>query len=153
METNLRAEPCEKLYATDASPSGAGSCVAPRGLARLVRFRRGEHVRLDWQGEEPPSNTCSHCTTCVEAGLGLDVFVPFFSFLEGKHINLLELESLISLLKRVTREGVQARRLLVLVDSRVVFGAVSKVRSSSRKINFLLRKLGLGASLVTSRWS
>ena len=51
------------------------------------------------------------------------------------------MESLISLLRRVTREGVRERRLLVLVDSRVVLGAVSKGRSSSRKINFLLRKL------------
>ena len=28
LEMNLRAEPCEKLHATDASPSGAGGCVA-----------------------------------------------------------------------------------------------------------------------------
>ena len=54
-------------------------------------------------------------------------------------LNLLELKSLIS---RVTREGTQALGLLVLVDLRVVWGAVSKGRSSSRKINFLLRKLG-----------
>ena len=34
------------------------------------------------------------------------------------------------------------KRLMVPVDSRVVLGAVSKGRSSSRKMNFLLRKLG-----------
>ena len=62
-----------------------------------------------------------------------------YRLFKGKHINLLELESLISLLRRVTREGAQARRLLVLVDSRVVLGAVIK---GSRKIDFLLRKLG-----------
>ena len=28
LETNLRAEPCETHYATDASPSGAGGCFA-----------------------------------------------------------------------------------------------------------------------------
>ena len=49
-----------------------------------------------------------------------------YRFLEGKHINLLELESLISFSRRVTREGIQARPLLVLVDSCVVLGAVSK---------------------------
>ena len=63
----------------------------------------------------------------------------------GKHINRLELESLISLLSRITREGTGARRLLVLVDSRVALGAVSKGRSSSRKVNFLLRKRGFGS--------
>ena len=42
----------------------------------------------------------------------------------------------------VTREGTRAKRLLVLVDSRVVLGAISKGRSSSRKMDFLLRKLG-----------
>ena len=36
LQTNLRAEPCEKLYATDASPGGAG--LRCRGsLARFVR--------------------------------------------------------------------------------------------------------------------
>ena len=28
LETSLRAEPCETLYTTDASPSGAGGCSA-----------------------------------------------------------------------------------------------------------------------------
>ena len=63
----------------------------------------------------------------------------FFIF-EGKHINLLKLGSLITLLKRGT--GTAA---LVLVNSRLVLGAVSKGRLSSRKINFLLRKQGFGA--------
>ena len=40
-ETNLRAEPCETLYATDASPRAAGGCVHwTRGVARLVRLGR-----------------------------------------------------------------------------------------------------------------
>ena len=47
--------------------------------------------------------------------------------------------SLVSLLRRVTRTGTAA---LGTVDSRVVWGAVPKGRSSSRKLNFLLRKLG-----------
>ena len=58
-------------------------------------------------------------------------------FLAGKHINLLELESLISFLRRITRAGIRAKRLQVLVDSRVVFWAVSFGRSSSRT-NFCL---------------
>ena len=65
--------------------------------------------------------------------------MSYYRFSKGKDINLLE--SLISLLRRITREVIRTRRLLVLVDSRVVLGAVSKGRSSSRKVNFLLRKL------------
>ena len=54
----------------------------------------------------------------------------------GKHINLLGLESLISLARHITREGIRTQRPLVLVDSRVVLGAVSKGRSSSRNGDF-----------------
>ena len=57
LETNLRAEPCEKLHATDASPDGAGGCAASitQALYDLAEDK-GEHVRLDWKGEVPPSN-------------------------------------------------------------------------------------------------
>ena len=56
LETNLRAEPSEKLYATDASPDGAGGCAASitqedwLALYDLAE-KKGEHVRLDWKGE------------------------------------------------------------------------------------------------------
>ena len=62
LETNLRAELCEKLYATDASPDGAGGCDASitqedlLALCDLVEEKGGEHVRFAWKGEEPPSN-------------------------------------------------------------------------------------------------
>ena len=55
LQTDLIAEPCEKLCATDASPYGAGGCAASitqedwlalYGLAE----DKGEHFRLDWKG-------------------------------------------------------------------------------------------------------
>ena len=49
----------------------------------------------------------------------------------GKRMNLLELESPISLPRRIAREGIRAKRLLVLVHSSVVLGAVSKGRSKT----------------------
>ena len=104
LETNLRAGPCEKRYATDASPSGAGGCVASITREAWPAFyelaeEKGEHVRLDWKGDEPPSSM---------------------------------------------RDGRAAAAPLasVLVDSREVLGAVSKGRSSSRKIVVVPRKLG-----------
>ena len=51
LQTNLRAEPCEKHYATDASPSGAGDCVAPiTQEAWLALYDLAE------EKEKPPSN-------------------------------------------------------------------------------------------------
>ena len=96
------------------------------GLAHPVRFGRkeGEHVCLDWKGEEPPSNM--HDGRAAAAPMTMK----------------LSWTTMFSHLKRITREGIRARQLLVLVDSRVVLGAVSKGRSSSRKINFFLRKMG-----------
>ena len=155
--TNLRAEPCDKLYATDAFRSGAGGCFASHyredwiGLHDLAKEKR-KHVRLIWNGEEPPSNL--HDVRAAAAPLALKLkWTTLFScrFFAGKHSNLLKLESLISLLMRIAREGIRAQQLLVLVESRVVLGAVSKGRSSSRKI--FLRKLGYGVSLLTSHWS
>ena len=66
-----------------------------------------------------------------------------YRFLTGKHINLLELESLIGLLRRITRAGIRAKRLLVLVDSRVVLGAVSKGTLELTKIEFLASETGV----------
>ena len=147
LETNLRAEPGEKLHATDASPSGAGGCSASISREDWLAFydlaeEKGEHVRLDWKGEEPPSNMHGVRAAAGPRALKLKWTTLFsYRFLAGKHTNLLELESLISLLRRITREAIRAHRPLVLVDSRVVVGAVSEGRSNSRKMNFLLRKL------------
>ena len=118
-------------------------------LARLVRLaeEKGEHVRLDWKGEEPPSNM--HDGRAAVAPLALKLnWAALFShrFFKNKHINLMELESLISLLRRVTLEGVQARRLLVLVDSRVERDDRAHEKSTSFFENWCF-----GASLVTSR--
>ena len=140
LETNLRAEPCETLHATVASPIGAGGCFASitrEDWLALYEKERGEHVRLDWS-DEPPSMRDGRAAAAP--GLQLNWATLFsYRFNAGKHINLLEL-GLISL-RRITREGILAKRLLQLVDSRVVLRAVSK-GPSSRKIKFLLRKLG-----------
>ena len=98
-ETNLRAEACETLYASDASPSGAGGCFASTtredwlGLYDLVE-EKGELVRFDWKGEEPPSNM--HDVLAAAAPLALKLKWPTlfsYCFFACKHINLLGLES------------------------------------------------------------
>ena len=70
------------------------------------------------------------------AGLVVDLpWVESFSyrFQYPQHINLLELEALISLTRGLVDRGLGSRRVLCLVDSRVVLGSVCKVRSSSRR--------------------
>ena len=115
----------------------AGGCAASiaqddwlalNGLAE----EKEEHVRFDRKGEEPPSNMHDGRAVAAPIASKLNGTTMFYCrFFKGKHINFLELESLISLHRRVTLESVRARQLLVLVDSRVVSGAVSKGRSRS----------------------
>ena len=63
-------------------------------------------------------------------------WTEFFAhrFRKGNHINVLELVALVSLLRRLSNQGVQRQRILCCMDSRVVLGAVSRGRSSSRKL-------------------
>ena len=131
----------------------------------VLPFSASRAWPLPWSGPGSatfPPLTCSpgpiaslleaptvHQRTCLLRGHFKPSWTAIFSyrFASSKQINLLELGSLISLFRRITREGVQARRVLVLV----VLGAVSKGRSSSRKVNFLLRKLVSGFFPSTSR--
>ena len=61
-------------------------------------------MRLDWKGEEPPSNVHDGHAAAAPLALWATMFSHRFS--EAIQINLLELESLISVLRRVAREGV-----------------------------------------------
>ena len=55
--------------------------------------------------------------------------------------DFLELEALISLVRGLVDRGLVNRCVLCLVDGRVVLGSVCKGRSSSRHVNFRLRRL------------
>ena len=73
-----------------------------------------------------------------------------YQFRAPDHINVLKLTALPSLVKRLANRGARRQRILCCVDSRVVLGAVSTGRSSSRRLNFGLRRLAfecLSASL------
>ena len=98
----------------------------------LLEGRRTTEQHARW--------SCIGCPDYDEVKLGHDVFSPI---LQRQAHQPPRTGNLISLLRRITREGIRARRLLVLVDSRVVSEAVSKGRWSSRKIIFLLRKFGV----------
>ena len=115
------------LSATGGSSSGAGGCVAPTLREAWLFLRdladeKGARVRLDWSDEEQP--TGMHDGRAAAAPLAMELeWVPMFSYrfcsAQSTHI-----ESLISFLSRVPREGVRAQRLKVLVDAPVVLGVV-----------------------------
>ena len=76
-------------------------------------------MRLDWNGEEQLGEMHGGRAAAAPLTMKLNWTTMFsFRFSKGMHINLRELESLISFRRPITREGIRARRLLV--DSRVV---------------------------------
>ena len=160
LTANLRAPPCLTLFSTNASLSGARACSSTVSFEQWTKLydlseERGELVCLDWCAcppvdTDPRDGRASAFFTTVELP-----WEEFFSyrFRTPRHINVLELEALISLVQRLVDRGAAPVRLLVLVDSRVVLGAVSKGRSSSRKVNFQLRRFLVGCfSVLTCPW-
>ena len=68
LQADLRTQHRYDLFATDASPSGAGACIAkvpPELWHSLYRIaeERGEHVRLDWG--PPPSFVSTHSSAAA----------------------------------------------------------------------------------------
>ena len=136
-----------KNCATDASPGRAGECVVP--ITQEARFAFVRFGRADWRTrtsslerrgttEQHARWTCSRCSTCFEVELGHDVFVPFFRRHALQPLETGEPDQPFSCRSHVKEYRHGGSWYLWIC---AFFGAVSKGRSSSRKINFLLRKL------------
>ena len=135
LETSLRAEPCEKLYATDASPSGAGGCFASITREDCLALYDLVEAKVSTFAVKPSN---MHDVRAAAAPLALKLnWTTMFScrFLAGKHINLQFHEILISLFRRITREAPGTCGFARSLGGRL------KRTIESRKINFLLRKL------------
>ena len=149
MESNIRWPVSTRVGASDASLSGGGraACTTTQAVANtLYRYSEhsGEHVRLDWSkgSLESPSPMLSapleleavmnaHCWSTTHA----------CTFSHRQHINILEMKMVKAELKDLTKNVSDPHRAVLLVDSRVVVGAFSKGRSSSRQLNRLLRSM------------
>ena len=123
LQADLRTQPRYDLFATDASPSGAGACIAKvtpdlwHSLYRIAE-ERGEHVRLDWGPAPPPPSfvsTHSSAAALVTPAAWTELFA--YRFRANDHINVLELVALVSLLRRLSNQGVRRQRILCCVDS------------------------------------
>jgi hypothetical protein len=144
---DLRAQISKKVWATDATPSHAGVTVAVVDdvLVDLLyrgSERRGAHVRLDQEA-------CCELDRLLKPVKELENIVESFpwktthsyAFHIKAHINLQEARTIRNLIRELAGVATVPTRYVLLCDSSVCVGAFSKGRSSSRKLNGLLRAM------------
>lgn len=148
---DMRRPLSETLVSTDATPSsgGAARAVVSEALAEeLWRCSevRGENTRLDetdfsrmldeWSCPKEPSTCASVVGKCL-------VWQPVssYAFRSTSHINLQEGRAVKNEVKRMVLGGFNNIVQVALNDSRVICGALSKGRSSSFKLNGILRSM------------
>ena len=148
-ESDLRAPLSTTLWATDATPTGGGavSCEVPKGVIEKlyeISEQRGAHVRLDGvrPGEDDHQKLAGRSS---EVGL-LALSLPWtvraqYRFRHISHINLQEARALVREIREESRRNRTPIRQVILTDSMVCLGAVSKGRSSSFRLNGVLRCL------------
>ena len=146
---NMRLPIMPFIAATGASTVfGIGGAIADadrddiRNIARMA-CKSGGHVRLD---DSPVlcDALAARLGPRYELGLSLSDFRVTFSvrIAEPGHINLEEARALVHLVRWVLRcKRRFCHRLVVLIDSKVVIGGVTKGRSFSVPLNALIRRL------------
>ena len=146
------------VLATDAEGEGGlGGCVARVSEDEWSRLyilaeEQGEHFALE-QTLPADERGDAKLTDRRNAAAALAVSVRWSVCLrraaagcprrangELPHINILEARAVRMLVEQLAADGVTHARIVCLCDSRVVVGAFSKGRSSSRQLNFELRK-------------
>ena len=150
---NIRWEVDSELTSTDATQFAGGSTrmsVCPELAQSLYRLteRAGADVHLLTEEERaspndsrpedcevlPPSEEVSELS--LRLGWGRP---RSYRFSKKAHINLQEMRALQMEIKRWARTGTVNRRSIVFVDCRVVVGAYGKGKSSSLRLNSILR--------------
>ena len=136
------------IGATDASTEyGHGGAVASAGIDEIRKIARmackaGGHVCLD-DGPGLAPNLLARLGPRHDLHFELRNFDVIFSVHvhAPNHINIEEGVAMIRYLKWVLRSTSRFRhRVVLLVDSKVVLGAVSKGRSSSKALNTIIRR-------------
>lgn len=133
----------EKVVATDASSVGAGVVAksVPVDLTREAAASSsvvGHHVQL---GED------QQLATSLSSSMSKILDTPWKTIISSPwkyqdHINLLELESVVLAVRWILSHPTSTgKRVLLLSDSSVTVGSVSKGRSSSHRLLRKLRKL------------
>jgi len=143
--------------ATDASTSfGLGAATIETDTATawgLARHTARVMDYVDLAGGEPPPASVAAVGAPLQVPFKMESFSTLFSVpvRGGSHVNVLEGEALVLYLEWFLRASSRhGSRLVALLDSRVVIGAVAKGRSSSRQMNRICRRVAalvLGGSL------
>ena len=144
----MRRSLCSEVLASDATPTSGGAVIA-EAPAEVVRELwqcgelKGEAIRLDrendllWEALHPKEP--SKIASAIAEVLPWRVCASY-TFRQTSHINLQEARALRREIRRISADPRRRRQVIVcLNDSRVVVGAVAKGRSSSYKLNGLLR--------------
>ena len=135
------------IAATDASSEyGLGGCTAPRTLTSMAALaslaeRDGIYVTLAGVTDKPRTRSLGNPHNL---GIGLAEFTSIFSVRchDNDHINIRECKALLFYIRWLLRSKARHRhRVIVLVDSKVVVGAVTKGRSGSRLLNMWVRRI------------
>ena len=162
--SNVRMPVAARVSCTDASLRGGGrACtLTSPALAQLlyrIGVHNGEYARLDWHlAPIVPPSSMHMCPQVVEKVMLQHKWVETQQVRYNKpaHINLLEMRMVKEELKDLVHQCPCSLRTCNLVDSRVVAGAWAKGRSSSVKLNRILRScLGwviAGAKQITNVW-
>lgn len=158
MHSNIRWPISTRIGASDASCDRGGraatSTLQPVAQT-LYRYSEhvGESVRLDWTGGSlvPPS-CMSNPPEELEQLMLAHVWntTHMCRFGHKQHINILELKMVKAELIDLVSTFRDPMRAVLLVDSRVVVGAFSKGRSSSRQMNRVLRSM-LGWAIASEK--
>lgn len=149
---DMRKRFSQQVLATDATPSTGGAVLAsaPEPLVKALWQRsevKGECVRLDrtlpdelMQFETTPKEPSVFASTVAEC-LSWHV-VASYHFRQTSHINLQEARALKREVVRLASDATNRSTIQIcLNDSRVCCGAFAKGRSSSYKLNGILRSL------------
>ncbi|CAE7246419.1 unnamed protein product [Symbiodinium sp. CCMP2592] len=146
--SSMRRRVSSTLLATDATPTSGGAVVteAPEALAEELWRQsevKGEAVRIDRELESVLSDSVPKVPSVFASTVGECLpwrVVASYSFRETSHVNLQELRAWRREMCRIAASGGHRNCIIVaLNDSRVVVGAVAKGRSSSVRLNNLLR--------------
>ena len=144
---NIRAPVSTTLYATDATPLRAGACSTDVDLriAEAV-YRacesRGSRVSLNANCATEVGKLLLPVAQIDALALGLawkSCGSYYFRF--GGHINLQEARAVKHMVRRIAATCKAPLRVVFLCDSQVCVGAFSKGRSSSFKLNGILRSM------------
>ena len=147
--TNTRTPVSSQVTATDATVQQAGGCTAdlPERLARALYRQtedRGEAARMDWtllEAELTPTQMTRLTAEINELAAGLPWHSPWSEkFAQTAHINLQELKAAHIDLKKWFLSGQRDVRVVGLIDSRVIVGALGKGSSSSIRLDHVLRQ-------------